>query len=187
VSWIDDQSAEIEAQLDAAWQKCGYGKTYSRAYEVAERIKFIRFLLSEKEEKDVDPNLNCVEANYILQTAGILLIAAITTSKKLREIADAIDAEKRLDPRQANILEAYTDCIEGRYPPTIVETSECSVTCYLPTLAQLREAFVKRFGQECWPKDFAVRKTLKVLGLQLSEGKRGRPSGSRSIIHNRKH
>ncbi len=211
MSLIDDQSAEIDAQLDAAWQKCLYGKKYSPAFEVARRIKTIRAILSKNcgkrdtpgselakfwktidakwsdlvERRELQPS-DWVLGKFSLVTAWVLLVAAVSTSKRLREVANALDAEPAEDPRQANILKAYADCIEGRYPPTIAEKGDCFVKCYVPTLAQLRDAFVKRFGQECWPKDFAVRKTLRVVGLGLSKDKRGRPVGSRSIIHNRK-
>jgi hypothetical protein len=206
MSLIDDQSAEIDAQLFLARQKSRYGKRYSPAYEVALRIKTIREVLSGKSHSpgdqlvqlldkiktmlsnmfdrgEVDPE-DMVHIRFSLFTAWILLMAAVSTSKKLRKVADALDAKPGDDPRQANILKAYTDCVNGRYPPTIIERGKCFVKCRLPTLAQLRDAFVKRFGQECWPTDFAVRKTLNVLGLELSKAQRGRPRGSGSKIGN---
>lgn len=208
MSFVDDQSAEIDAQLDRAGQKCRYGRKYSPAYDVALRIKTIREVLSGKSHSpgdqlvllwekietlwsdmfdrgEVDPK-DMVHILFSLRTAWILLVGAVSTSKSLREIADALDAKPGDDPRQANILKAYADCIEGRYPPTIAEKGDCFVRCNLPTLAQLRDAFVKRFAKESWPKDFPVRKTLKVLGLELSKGKRGPKVGSRSLIRNRK-
>ncbi len=207
MSLIDDQSAEIDSQLDGAWQKCRYGKKYSPAYEVALRIKTIRTMLSGESHSAGDrlsllwdkietvwsdifertPDLDSKEAYDIyfsLLTAWILLVGAVSTSKRLREIADALDAKPMNDPRQVNIFKAYADCVEGRYPPTVAAKGNCFVRCNLPTLAQLRDAFVKRFGQECWPRDFAVRKTLRVLGLELSKAQRGRPRGSRSKIGN---
>ena len=54
MSLIDDHSAEIDARLDLAWQKCGYGKKYSPAYEVALRIKAIREVLSGKSHSPGD-------------------------------------------------------------------------------------------------------------------------------------
>jgi hypothetical protein len=207
MSLIDDQSAEIDAQLEIAWQKCRYGRKYSPAYEVALRIKTIRMALSGKSHSpgdqlvqlldkiktmlsnmfdrgEVDPPEDMFHIRFSLFTAWILLMAAVSTSKKLRKVADALDAEPAIDPRQVNIFKAYADCIEGRYPPTVAEKGDCFVKCYLPTLAQLRDAFVKRFGEECWPGDFSVRKTLNLLGLELTKAKRGRPRGSRSKIGN---
>jgi hypothetical protein len=206
VSLADDRSAELDELLDAAWQKHRYGKKYSPAYEVARRIKTIRAMLNcgkentpqselaklwekidaqwSNRETDLDPDFMFGE--FSLFTAWVLLNAAVSTSKKLREVANALDAETAEDPRQANILKAYTDCVEGRYPPTIAEVGKSYVKCYVPNLLQLRGAFVKRFGQECWPNDYSVRKTLNVLGLPLSKAKRGRPSGSRSQIGNPK-
>jgi hypothetical protein len=101
-------------------------------------------------------------------------------------VADALDAEEEEDPRRANILKAYEDCIGGRYPPTIAEKGKSFVSCYVPTLAQLRDAFIKRFGKHCWTSDFSVRKTLKILDLPLSPAKQGRPVGSRALIRNQR-
>lgn len=116
------------------------------------------------------------------QTAEILLGAAITESKKLREVAKALDAPEVEDFRQANILRAYEDCIVERYPPT---------------LAELQAKFEARFGKEAWMwltvgldgegATWPVRKTLKLLGLPLRMSRRGRPIGSRTTIGNRKH
>lgn len=186
MSQYDDELAEQEARLDAAWQKCFYGKRYSPAYELAMKIKAIRYILKEKEEGKADPELNPGEQRYLLSTAGWLLLAAITSSQKLVEVAKALEAERSEDPRQINILRAYEDCIEGRYPPTVVEVGKCYTKCEVPTLAQLRDAFIKRFGEQCWSSDFATRKTLRILGLPLSEAQRGRPPGRRSIIRNSK-
>jgi hypothetical protein len=208
MSLIDDQSAEIDAQLFLARQKSRYGKRYSLAYELALEIKTLREFLSgrrhsaadrlfllwakidnvwsdilERRATDLEPK-QAYEIYIALRTAWELLTAAVSMNKNLRKIADALDAAPADDPRQANILKAYADCIEGRYPPTVAEKTDRFVKCYLPTLAQLRDAFVKRFGKECWPRDFAVRKTLKVLGLELSKAKLGRPRGSGSKIGN---
>jgi hypothetical protein len=207
MSLVDDQTAEIDAQLLRALEKCRYGRRYSPAYELALEIKTLRQFLSDRNHSAADrltllwnkvetmwldvfeqkPGLDVKELYDIrvaLRTAWILLIAAITTSKKLREVADALDAAPADDPRQANILKAYADCIEGRYRPTVAEKTDRFVKCYLPTLAQLREAFVERFGEKSWPRDFSVRKTLRLLGLELTKAKRGRPVGSGSKIGN---
>jgi hypothetical protein len=208
MSLANDRSAEIDAQLDRAWQKCRYGKKYSPTYEVALRIKTIRKVLSgnsrspadqlvlmwdkiETEWSDmfdrgeIDPE-NMAHILFSLRSAWMLLVSAVSTSKRLRKIADALDAEPGNDPRQVNIFEAYTDCVNGRYPPTIAERGKCYVKCNLPTLSQLRDAFMKRFGKKCWPGDFSVRNTLRVLGLELTKAKRGPKVGSRSLIRNRK-
>jgi len=180
MSLIDDQAAELDAQLDVAWQRVIYGKTYSPAYGVARRIKEIRKILSAKEMENADPNLIWWERRLLMQAAGMLLMGAVTSSKKLREVADALDAEKKESPSKANILRAYEDCIEGRYSPTVVARGECFLRCSVPTLAQLRDAFIRRFGEQCWPSEFGVRKTLRNLGLPLRKAKKGRPVGSRS-------
>jgi hypothetical protein len=99
-----------------------------------------------------------------------LLDIAISSTTELRRLADALDAIEAgggPDARQMNIVKAYIDC--DNYPPT---------------LRELREKFIARFGQRCWPTDFSVRKTLAWLELPLAKGKRGRPRGSRSLISN---
>jgi len=151
---------------------------------VARQIKLIRHILAKKEEGNADPNLDEIERRLMMRTAGILLMGAITSSKKLHEVADALDADEGKDPRQANILKAYEDCVEGRYPPTVKERGERFVTCSVPTFTQLKDAFIKRFGPTCWTSasDFGVRKTLKILGLPLSKSKKGRPVGARNQV-----
>ena len=210
MSLVDDRAAEIDAQLSRAWQKCRYGKKYSPAYEVARQIKTLRKFLSSKNHSAVNrlillwrkldaawlgimgrtPDLDVKEwcdLHIALSTAWVLLVVTVSSNKKFRKIADALDAQPSgEDPRLANILKAYDDCIDGTYPPTIVEKGDGFVRCHLPTLAQLRDRFEKRFGQKCWPGDFSVRKTLRLLGLELSEAKRGPKVGSRSLIRNRK-
>ena len=174
MSLRDDQNAQIEAKLDRAWLKSQYGRTYSPAFEVAQRIKDIRDLLAEKEKGNSEAELNSFERQFLTQTAGILLIAALTETEKLHEIARALGTEPRVDARQANILKAYAECIQDRYPPTFVE---------------LKQAFVRRFGEECWPEnypDYPVRKTLNILGLPLRRAKPGPRIGSRIKLGNRK-
>lgn len=51
MSYADDRSAELDAQLERAWQKCLYGRKYSRAYALASRIKDVRLILKEKERE----------------------------------------------------------------------------------------------------------------------------------------
>ena len=171
MSLQDDLNAEIEAQLDGAWKKCTYGKRFSPAYQLAEEIIKLR-ILSTSRERNLHPFVKQWHRKWKSRTAHILLLAAMRSATKLRQVADALDAhdaEKRQDPRQANIIKAYTDCVEKSYPPTLPE---------------LREKFVARFGQQCWPADFSVRKTLRWLGLPWAKAKRGRPRGSRSQIGN---
>lgn len=186
MSLIDDQTAEIDQLIDIAWQRCLYGKTYSPAYEVARRIRDIRKILAAKEEENVDANLTWLERRLLMQAAGILLMGALTSSKKLREVANALDAGENESAGQANILRAYEDCVQGRYPPTIIAECECFVRCSIPTYGQLRDRFITRFPDTCCPSEQGLRKTLKTFGLPLRRSKRGRPVGSKSVIHNRK-
>jgi len=170
MSLSDDQAAEVDAQLDAAWQKSLYGKTYSQAFEVARNIKVIRKILSQKAKGKSASSLNLVERRLMKQMADVLLRAAITSSDKLRELADALDAPQRTDARQANILKAYAACIVEIYPPT---------------LGEVKRAFVTRFGERSWGLDFSVRKTIKeVLHLPLRDDRRGCPPGSSPLVRN---
>lgn len=187
MSLIDDQAAEMDAQLDVAWKKCVYGRRYSPAYELADQIKSLCLFTSLQKGRPTDRAVNRWARQWRAKIAEILLGAAITSSRKLREVADALDAEKKEDPRQLNILKAYQDCISGRYPPTIIAAGKCFVRCSVPTLAQLRDAFIKRFGEKCVPADFSLRKTVKVLGLPLNDARLGRPRSTKRRIRNRKH
>ncbi len=186
MSLIDDQAAELDELLDLAGQKCLYGRTYSPAYQIARRIKVIRSILKKKEEKGADPKLNEVEEKYLVQTAGLLLISSLTESKKLREIADALDAVGNPDHFQESLLETYKGCLSGEYPPTVRKSGKGFTLCSVPTLAQLKDAFAKKFPGKKWRGEFSVRKTLQMFGLPLSKGKKGRPVGSQPIISNRK-
>jgi hypothetical protein len=128
MSRIDDEIAEIEEKLDRALEKCAYGRKYSPAYRVAREIKMFRKILSKKcgnsrtpahelfllwpkiealllgmeDDEKSDP----VEWNQLRWFAGAgwgLLVGAVCDSKRLREVAnalDALDAEKRVDPHQ---------------------------------------------------------------------------------------
>lgn len=160
MSLVDDWAAEVEAELDHAWQKCWYGKRHSSAHELALRLDRIKKMLSNKENGDSPADLNEVESRFMLQTAGLLLIAAYTDVNKLREVANALEQEKADDPRQRNILNAYSTAIERTYPPTLKE---------------LKTSFVELFGTSKWTSDFSVRKTLRILGLPLRGDKLGRP------------
>lgn len=182
MSHRDDRNAEFEARLDYARRKCAYGRKFSAAYDVARMIEALQsFWLTMKERTT---GLHTLKTPFVVRVAGLLLLNDLTSSAQLREVADALDAKRTEDPRQINILEAYLDCVEGRYPPTLVKKTESSkggstLTCLEPTFAQLRDAFVKRFGEHCWTSDYGVRKTLRMLRLPLSNAKRGRPVGPR--------
>jgi hypothetical protein len=195
---IDNWNDLIDEELDLAWERSAYGRRYSPVYAMSKQIKVIRFFLSrftgrtvEEAVRELGPVcLKIEEVNWsgkhpdkkiealledegdmLLRTSWLLLMGAVLSTKKLRELADALDAEPGVDPRQANILNAYVEC--------------CAISCP-PTLPELRNVFVKRHGKQSWRSDFAVRKTLKKLGLRLSDARRGRPRGARSLIGNPK-
>jgi hypothetical protein len=170
----DTKAQKLEAVLDALW-KSFYGKRYSsapEAYDVAKGIEMLRHIV-------VSPGTLTYQAFEHQDTplrpwaAKSLLNLAITSTAKLRRVADALDfldapfSEQSRDDRQLNIFRAYADCDNNP-----------------PTLREVREKFVARFGEQCWPVDFSVRKTLKWVGLPLAKAKRGRPRGSRSQIGN---
>jgi len=193
MSWQDDYDAEIDEYLDHAEDKVLWGRNYSPAYVLAKRIRAVWMLFSKncgeerhpKEElrksqckiNEVlvnilrDRKIGFEEREFLL--AGLwLLVGAVLDTKKLRAVADALDAmgsEVRTDPRHVKILEVYRQCCDTSFPPTLTE---------------IRAAFVKRHGEPQWRSDRSVRKTIKMLGLPLNKAKPGRPRGSRSKIGN---
>jgi len=168
MSFYDDRDAEIEALLERARNKCAFGKKYSPAVELALNIKTLRQILAKKDISE----LNEVERRFADQAAEILLSNSITSSKKLRQVADALDATRSVDARQTNLLWAYEQAILTSYPPT---------------LAAVKGVFVTRFGEQSWPVDWSARKTITVvLELPLAEDRRGPHRGTRQLIRNRK-
>jgi hypothetical protein len=170
----DTRAQKLEAVLDAHWKSL-YGKRYStapEAYDVAKRIQMLRCIVVIPGTLTYQPfeHQGMPVRPWVAKS---LLNLAITSTTKLRQVADALDfldalfSEQTPDDRQVNILRAYADCDNNP-----------------PTLPEVREKFVARFGEQCWPVDFSVRKTLKWLGLPLAKAKRGRPRGSRSQIGN---
>jgi hypothetical protein len=167
LSQQDAKTQKLEMMADAFW-KTIYGRRYAtarEAYELAQGIEILRTIVvspaasAYRRFEDQDMHLRAWAGKSLLDFA-------ISSTTKLRQVADALDAveaEKRQDPRQFNILNAYSIC--DNYPPT---------------LAELRETFVAKLGWRSWPRDYSVRKTLKWLGLPLAKAKRGRPRGSRS-------
>jgi hypothetical protein len=133
VSLADDRHAEIEDQLDRARERCMLGRDYSPAHELAARIEAIPRIMELADGKSPDSPAYRLAHKYRADTALILLTAAITTSDKLREVADAMDAEKGVDPRQRNILAAYEDAI--------------TKISYPPTFPDFRRVFLDRFGE----------------------------------------
>jgi len=109
------------------------------------------------------------------RTAFYLLKAATISSKSLRLIAnalDVIDADPGENPSQDNIIRAYEKAYE-----------KCGAK-RAPTFPELRKTFLAIFGERCWRgshrdpsergSDYAVRKTLKSLGLPLTRASPGR-------------
>jgi hypothetical protein len=165
---------EFETVMAGALMRRDYGRRYATAPEVYALAGGIHFLQGFAEDPQASywPSLIRDKHRASAWAAKRLLEVAISSTTKLRQVADAVDslyAEQRRDARQANIIHAYGAC--GNYPPSFPE---------------LRKTFVAKFGKRCWPTDFSVRNTLKWLGLPLAKAKRGRPHGSRSIIRNRR-
>jgi hypothetical protein len=161
----DQQLPEWERVTAVALMRAGHGRRYvPEVYDLAGGIQALR-------DCGEDPQTSPMR-KLSAWVAKDLLAAAISSTKKLRQVADALDAldtEERWDPRMANIVYAYAGC--ENYPPTFPE---------------LRKAFVAKVGKQCWSTEFSVRKTLKLLRLPLAKAKRGRPHGSRSQIGNRR-
>jgi len=145
--------------------RSAYGRRYvPNVYDLAGGIQALR-------DCGEDPRTSRMR-HTSAWVAKDLLAAAISSTEKLRQVADALDAldtEQGWDPRQSNIIHAYSDC--DNYPPT---------------LREVREKLVAKLDERNWPSEFSVRKTLKLLDLPLRKDKRGRPPGSRSKIGNRR-
>jgi hypothetical protein len=104
----------------------------------------------------------------------------------LRKISDALDAlegKGKFGPKPGtlNIVTSYHAAVdhlheiyfgdgEGIYLP-----EEFSDDPTIPTLAQVKQQFVRQFGEQLLPADWTIRKTLNRLGYPLREGQRGRP------------
>lgn len=151
----DQQLPEWERATAVALMRAAYGKRYQpEVYDLAGGIQTLR-------DCEGPPSwMREISASV----AKKLLALAISSTAELRQVADALDAldtEERWDPRMANIVYAYAGC--ENYPPTFPE---------------LRKAFMAKFGKKCWPTNFSVRKTLKLLRLPLANAPRGRPPAS---------
>jgi hypothetical protein len=91
-------------------------------------------------------------------------LAFEATPRDLRDVADAIERfsdESRIDGRRANIVQSW-------FAATYLKKSE-------PTLAEVKECFLKYFHPRMLPTNYSMRKTLKLVGLRLRKDKLGRP------------
>jgi hypothetical protein len=153
----DQRLPEFERITAVAWMRAAYGKRYMpKLYDLAGGIQTLR-----------DYKLGRSKKRKLSVSIGKKLLAiAISSTPKLRQVADALDAldtEERCDPRMANIVSAYACC--ANYPPTFPE---------------LRKKFVEMFGEQSWPQpEFSIRNRLRGLGLPLAKAKRGRPARTR--------
>src|SRR5438105_3987320 len=94
------------------WQKIRYGRKYSELYELARDIDSLRPIFKTAEQAGPNYDLDPTDAERATTVAMSLLRAAVGSSKELREIAAALDAEIRKDAFQVNILRAYQDCTD---------------------------------------------------------------------------
>jgi hypothetical protein len=170
----DAKAQNLQAVLDALG-KSFYGKRYTagpEAYDLANGIQTLRCIAMHPETYASRP-FNDQDLPLKSWAAKSLLAIALTSNRKLRQVADALDfldvpsSELTPDARQLNILRAYADCDNNP-----------------PTLGEVRQKFLATFGRRCWPADFSVRKTLKSLRLPLAKDKQGRRRGSVSQIGN---
>ena len=173
-----DRIKEIQSLISFARKTAAFGRRYATetgAYELADMIKSLQGFPIIPQKSDpftLDQHLRTLRA----KTAFYLLKAATISSKSLRSIAnalEAIDADRGENPSQDNIITAY----EKAY-------RKCGGK-RAPTFPELRETFLAIFGERCWRgshrdpsergSDYAVRKTLKSLGLPLTRASPGRP------------
>jgi len=118
----------------------------------------------------------------------ILYNLARTNPKELREVSKELCRQKRARrnplykgpfykyPRRRKFFDAYYEA--------------CGDSTSAPTFPKVKATFIAKYGEKEWnrghdddPKagDFSARKTLtRLLGLPLTEMKKGRPPGSKS-------
>jgi hypothetical protein len=152
------------------------GTTYSAVYKRYDRRAYVGAWLIKR-------------GNYH-ELAKLLSRAA--TPIFLRSIADALDAINDTEGKKAhfqlptptcnNIVASWRAAVDKLHNETFGEgenneglllPGETDPT--IPTHAQVRDEFRRRFGQQKLPTDYAIRKLLHSLGLPYGAGKRGRP------------
>jgi hypothetical protein len=97
---------------------------------------------------------------------------------------DALEGKGKFGPRgqlRLNVVTSYYAALdhlhkiyfgngEGLYLP-----EEFPDDPTIPTLAEVKEQFVRQFGEQLLPADWTIRKTLNGLKIRLRNSKRGRP------------
>ncbi len=103
---------------------------------------------------------------------AILTLRAYAEPRFLRLVADALEGTlHQPTPTRLNIVTAYNAAADR----TGILFHRDRGLIKGPTLAQVKDEFVRLFGLTKLPKDWPIRKTLKVLHLPLIKVKGGRP------------
>lgn len=175
MSLADDRKEERRSAIENARMRIAYGKHFL-ARDLAENITIVRDMLLKEYGtlEDAIDALDLVSEQekslvVVAQRFGTrLLQVALANPKALGRVAEAFDQladDGAKDPRADQIISAYAYC--SSFPPNFTE---------------LKRTFIRRFGENRWRGDFAVRKTLQSLDLPLLTSKRGRPPGSKNKI-----
>jgi hypothetical protein len=174
MSFADDQEEERRLAIENARARIAHGKHFP-ARDLAENIAIVRDMLL-KEYGTLADAIDALDAISEQEKGPVmmarrfgtrLLEVALINPEALRRVAEAFSQladDGAQDPRAERIISAYEDC---PFPPTF---------------AELKRAFIERFGDNRWPADFAVRKTLQSLDLPLGTATLGRPPGSKNKI-----
>ena len=163
-------------------REMGAGETEVR------HVDILREAMATKENRSAVVVAWRIKHNDFAPLANILP----TVADKTRFLQKVVDALSMIDgkgkssfepkPSTLNIVESYyaaVDQLHQKYFPEgegIYLPDEFADDPTIPTLAELKEQFVRRFpGTDKLPADWTIRKTLKRLKLRLREGERGRP------------
>jgi len=211
VSATDDMLESIAEMIEYAREKAAYGKTYSPVHKVALEIRELQQLLRfrgrsikyhsfgdailssplHEMEAQLSPrerqiaSLTVYAQNQATNLGLVLFGCAITEPNKLRQVADALEAEQNTSGPWRRLIDSYESALESgiaRYMKSrCCPSSDGKLKWCLPfpTLTEVRTQFRQMFGQDSWhlnepERDRTMRKTCHVLGLQLCREKRGR-------------
>jgi hypothetical protein len=113
---------------------------------------------------------------------GKLNVPQNATPDELREIALFLEVdEASIDRHKLNILWSYLDAFD-KTKRTRAIMPEVISEHDLPTVTEVRKAFISKFGEPV-PTSFSISRTLNLMKLPTRKRGRGRP---KQIMHTRK-
>jgi len=189
VSFVNDETAEIDAAIENAKARIAYGKHFTFR-RFARTISILRKELMKEygtlqravealSDLDEENKLSLLQSyanskrwnpflHMALSYGTPLVLIALLRPKGFYLIFRAfmqIEESSADDPHAEKIITSYDEC-----------------ELFPPTLRELKSVFIARFGEDHWRGDFSVRDTLRFLKLPLRKDKRGRPVGAKSEL-----